>query len=67
MIEKLKGALKSKTIYLGLALSVFGLVQANLQLFTPMMSDKAAGWFAFIIGLIVIVLRWITTEALNDK
>jgi lysozyme family protein len=67
MIEKLKGMLKSKTIWFALALAVFGAVQANLELLQPVLGPKAYGLFTVFVAVAVVVLRWVTTTALDEK
>ena len=66
-MDKLKGIIKSKTMWFALALSVMGVMQANLDFFATLLTPSQAGWFTTGVGMVVAVLRWITTDALADK
>ena len=56
---------KSKTIWFGVAVSILGVVEANLGLFN--LSPQAQGLVAMGIGIGIIVLRAITTMPLSEK
>jgi hypothetical protein len=66
-MTKLIGALRSKTMYLSLALVVLGVVQANMGLFSAYLTPEHYGWFTAGVGLAVGVLRWVTSLPLQDK
>lgn len=67
-MDKLLGALRSKTIWFSLALAVLSVVQVHAGLFTPLFSDPAHfGYFTAAIALAVAVLRWVTTLPLSAK
>jgi hypothetical protein len=59
--------LKSKTILFSLALALFGVLAANLQIFAPYMTQQAFGFFTAGVSVIVAVLRVLTTLPLNEK
>lgn len=58
---------KSKTMVFALALVIFGAVEANLQLFQPLVPPEYWGAVVTVIGIIVAVLRLVTTKSLSDK
>jgi hypothetical protein len=61
------GAARSKTIWLGLFITVFGYLQANLHTFAPWVDQKYIGLLNMAFGLGVIVVRFYTDTALADK
>lgn len=60
-------ALKSRTIQFALLLAIFGVIEANLQFFAQYMTSQVFGYFAMAVGLVVAVLRVITTVPLSEK
>ena len=60
-------ALKSKTMWFSLLLAVFGALQAGWGLIDDFMTPRAAGFGAVAIGIIVAILRIVTTKPLEDK
>lgn len=66
-MEALLSALKSKTIWFSILLAVFGVVEANLQLFAQFLPAEAVGIFSLVVGLIVAILRVVTTLPLSQK
>jgi hypothetical protein len=63
----MKAALKSKTLWFALALAVFGVIEMQAKLFAQYMTPEAFGLFNIVIGLIVAVLRVLTTVPLSEK
>lgn len=61
------GSLRSKTIWFALALAVLGVIEMNLGLLAPYMSQLTFGLFSIVVGVGVAVLRAITTMPLEDK
>lgn len=59
--------LKSKTLWFSFLLTVFGAVQASWGLVDDFLSPRAAGFGALAIGVLVAVLRFITTQPLDEK
>lgn len=60
-------SLKSRTMLFAVALAVLGVVQASMDVFTPYLSPQAMGLVTLVIGLIVAILRVLTTLPLNEK
>lgn len=67
MNPTLKGSLKSKLMWLGLAISICGYVQANLQTLAPFIPPKYFGLVGMALGGLVMLARYFTTESLEDK
>lgn len=59
--------LRSKTILFALALAVFGVVEAQLQLFVTYLPQWGFGAASIIISAIVAALRVVTTLPLSEK
>ena len=59
--------LKSKTILFALLLAIFGAVQASMGVFSAYMTPEVFGLFSMGVGVIVAVLRVITTVPLDEK
>lgn len=66
-MDKLKGALKSKTMLFSLAVALFGYAEANLPQLQGVIPPKYYGPLFFIVGAISGVLRWYTTHPLEEK
>jgi hypothetical protein len=60
-------SLKSKTILFSLVLTVLSTIQASLGVFTSFLSPTAYGILGMIVGVIVAVLRYVTTQPLTEK
>ena len=75
MNQTLSGAVRSKTNYLGLLVTMMGYVQANLSSFkvilAPVMKpeyvEALIGMVGMAAGLAIIVVRFYTTESLAQK
>lgn len=61
------GATKSKTIWLGFLVTLFGFLQANVHTFAPWVDQKYIGLGNMLLGLGVIVVRFFTDSALSEK
>jgi hypothetical protein len=61
------GATRSKTIYLGLAITVIGYIQSTLPTLAPWVEPHHLGVLNMILGLGVIVVRFFTSTSLEDK
>ena len=59
--------LKSKTLWFSFLLTVFGAVQASWGLVDDFLSPRAAGFGALAIGIAIAVLRFLTTQPLDEK
>jgi len=66
-MNQLIAAAKSKTIWFALALAVFGVVEMQIKLFAGYMSPELFGLFNILVGVIVAVLRVLTTVPLHEK
>lgn len=75
MNPQLRGATRSKTVWLGLAITLLGYLQANLplakQLIAPFLPpekiDLAMALLTMTTGLAVIVVRFLTDGPLSEK
>ena len=63
----MKQILKSKTMMFALALAVFGVIEMQIKVFAAYMTPEAFGIFNIVIGVIVAVLRVLTTVPLSSK
>lgn len=59
--------LRSKTIWLSMALSALGVLQASMDAFTPYISPQSAGLISVGVGAAVAMLRILTSQPLSDK
>jgi len=59
--------LKSKTMLFAIALAVFGVLEANAQLLSGFIPPEYYGSAVTMIGIIVAVLRVLTTAPLSEK
>lgn len=67
MIDALKGAAKSKTVWFNAVLvPVFATLEAQFHLVGGLFGDKADP-FLFLVIVINIVLRAVTNSSLSDK
>ena len=64
--KKIKGSLKSKTIWLSLALGLLVPVLAAFPVLESMLAEHYQAAL-FMLSSIVGILRYLTTEALEDK
>lgn len=60
-------ALKSKTIWFSILLAVLGVVEANVGVLQQYMTPQTFGIFSIVVGVIVAVLRVLTTVPLSEK
>ncbi len=67
MSTKIKGARRSKTVWLGLAVSMLGVVQINLEVFNTYLTPAQQGLATLGVGLAIVVLRWVTDTSLDEK
>jgi hypothetical protein len=63
----MKAVFKSKTMMFALALAVLGVVEMQAKVFAPYMTAEMFGFFNILIGVIVAVLRVVTTVPLSEK
>ena len=67
MRRKTRGAMHSKTMWFSLALVVLGVVYDNFSYVQNIIDERLYGVLLIIIGIVVAVLRFITTMPLEDK
>ncbi len=59
--------IRSKTMWFSILLAVLGVIQASMDVFTPYVSAQSMGFLTLLIGILVAILRVITTNSLEDK
>lgn len=59
--------IKSKTMLFAILLSVLGAVEASLNLFADVLTPTTYGIITMVVGVIVGVLRIVTTTPLSEK
>ena len=59
--------LRSKTINFGLLLAIAGWLQADMHVFTAHLSPEQQGYLTSFVGLVVILLRFLTTASVAEK
>lgn len=62
-----KKIIKSKTMIFAALLSMLGALQAGIGAFTAYFSPQSVGVATTIIGIVVALLRVVTTQGLSDK
>lgn len=63
----LKKLTKSKTMIFASILAALGALQASMDVFTAWLDAQAMGLLTMLVGMIVAVLRVLTTTSLSDK
>lgn len=61
------GAMRSKTMWFSLALVILGVVYDNFSYVESLIDPRLYGVLLISIGVIVAVLRFVTTTSLDDK
>ena len=61
----MKRMTRSKTLWFSLALVVFGALMDNLQYLQDVIDPKYYGGIMIFVGIIVAVLRFVTTQPLD--
>ena len=59
--------MKSRTMWFSFALVVFGALFDNFSYLQSVISEKYYGILLVVIGIVTAVLRFVTTQPLNDK
>lgn len=67
MNPTLIGSIKSKLMWLGLAVSIMGYVQANMETLAQYIPQKWVGLANVGLGLAIMIARTFTTQSLTDK
>jgi len=58
---------RSKTMWFSFALVVFGALFDNFSYLQSVINEKYYGVILVVIGVIVAILRFVTTQPLEDK
>lgn len=66
-MNKIKGALRSKTMRFNAMMGFLMMAEENLHLLKPVLGEKAYGILSFITIAGNWYFRYITTESLEDK
>jgi len=67
MRRRAKGAMHSKTMWFSLALVILGVVYDNFSYIENLINPRLYGVLLISIGIVVAVLRFVTTMPLEDK
>jgi hypothetical protein len=67
MIDKLVNSFKSKTALFAMLLTIAGIVQQNTEVITKLIGEHNTGVLMSGVGVVVYILRWITTAPLEEK
>jgi hypothetical protein len=67
MMDKILGSLKSKTAWFAVLLVVAGALQQNMEVVTAAIGEGNVGWFTSFVGVVVYVLRLVTTKPVDEK
>jgi len=59
--------IRSKTMHTANIIAILGVLQANSDFLSTVLSPKQFGWLMMGIAIIMVVLRTKTTNALEDK
>jgi hypothetical protein len=65
MKDAIKGGFKSKTIWFGTAVTILGIVQSTIP--TLALTPTQTGLVGMAIGIVVVILRAITSDSLSEK
>ena len=67
MKRSVRGAMHSKTMWFSLELVIVGAIYDNFSYLQNIIDPKYYGTILVLIGIICAVLRFITTQPLDDK
>jgi hypothetical protein len=67
MKRKTMGAMHSKTMWFSLAMVILGVVYDNFSYLQDVINPKYYGSLLILIGIICAVLRFYTTQPLDEK
>ena len=67
MRRRTRGAMRSKTMWFSLALMVLGVIFDNFSYIENLIDPRWYGPSLIIIGVIVAILRFVTSMPLEDK
>ena len=64
--RKVRGASRSKLVWLGLAVAIAGFLESQFRLVENLIPERWRGVAMMAVGLTVVVLRFMTTLPLED-
>lgn len=67
MRRKVRGVMHSKTMWFSLALVILGVVYDNFSYIENLIPSRLYGVLLICIGIVVAVLRFVTTLPLEEK
>jgi uncharacterized membrane protein YdcZ (DUF606 family) len=67
MRRRTRGAMHSKTMWFSFALVVLGVVYDNFSYIQNIIDPRLYGICLILIGIAVAVLRFVTTQSLDDR
>ena len=67
MLQKLKNSWKSRTVWAGTILLVLSAIQTNMIDLTAVMDPKTYGLVTFVLSMVIIALRFVTSKPLDEK
>ena len=67
MRRKARGAMHSRTMWFSLALVILGVVYDNFSYVQNIIDPRIYGVLLIVIGIIVAILRFITSGPLEDR
>lgn len=67
MLQKLKNAWKSRTVWTGTILLVLSAIQTNMIDLAAVMDPKIYGLVTFVLSVVIIALRFVTNKPLDEK
>lgn len=65
--RRMRGAKRSKLVWLGLAMALAGFFEAQRGTLDPLIPEPWRPIVWTVVGLAVVVLRFLTTQPLEDK
>ena len=67
MLNKIKNAWKSRTVWATGLLTALAAIQLNLTMLEPVMSSQLYAWVNFGMAMLLMWLRFVTTKPLDEK
>lgn len=67
MRRRTRGMMRSKTMWFSLALVVLGVVYDHFSYLEHLIDPRLYGILLIFIGIVVAVLRFVTTTSLDDR
>ena len=67
MRRRARGAMHSRTMWFSLALVVLGVIYDNFSYVQNIIDPRIYGVLLIAIGIVVAILRFITTSSLDDR